>query len=206
MKPYAEIPARAVRQLVADLLALCWLVLFIAMAEHSRTVVLSLRTPAAGMVEAGNGVIAAFNQMAGLAQLVPFVGSQLVGVLQGGEQVGQSLVSAGQQQAESIGGLASGTSMLVVLAGVLPLLVLWLPVRLRYARAAGEAAVDRETPGGADLLALRALHRVPAQLLRSVADEPALAWRGGDSAVLDRLAALELHRLGLHPHRATEQS
>jgi hypothetical protein len=147
-------------------------------------------------------VATVFNQMAGLAQLVPFVGSQLASVLQGGEQVGQALSNAGQQQVEQVGGLASGTALLVLVVGVLPLLVLWLPVRLRYARAAEAASVNRDAPGGPDLLALQALSRVPLRLLRSAAEDPARAWRGGDAEVVRKLAALELDRLGLRLHRA----
>jgi len=199
VKLYAELPARAARQLASDLLALCWLILFIAMAAHSHTVVLGLRAPAAAMVDAGNGVAGVFNQMAALAQLVPFVGSQLASVLQGGERVGQSLSDAGQQQVEQVGGLASGTALLVIVVGALPLLVLWLPVRLRYARDAGVASANRDAPGGPDLLALRALHRVPPQLLRSAAENPARAWRDGDPEVVAKLATLELDRLGLRP-------
>ena len=198
MKPYAEVSARAGRQGGADLGALCWLILFIAMAGHAHTVVLSMRAPVAGMIAAGNGVIDVFHRMTGIAQLVPFVGDELVSALQSGEQIGQSLINAGQQQFDSIGGLASGTAALVVLAGILPLLVLWLPVRLRYARAAGDAVVKRDAPGGMDLLALQALTRVPLRLLHPVAEDPAKAWRDGDPETVRKLAALELDRLGLH--------
>jgi hypothetical protein len=202
MKPYAELPARAARQLIADLAALCWLIGFAALAEHSRTLVLRMRAPASGMVDAGSGVTRVFAEMTNLAQMVPFVGGQLAALMAEGEQVGQSLSNAGQQQFDAITGMASGTAMLVMLVGVLPLLVLWLPVRLCYARAAGAAAASRDAVGGPDLLALHALSRVPLRLLRSVAEDPAAGWRSGDADVVRRLAALELDRLGLHQHRA----
>jgi hypothetical protein len=199
LKPYAEVSARRTRQIAADVAALVWLVLFIVLAAHAHTVVFNLRAPAVGMVTAGNGVIQAFQEMAGMAQMIPFVGGQLVSVLQNGTQVGQSLVNAGQQQADSIAGLAAGTGWLVMLAAVLPLLVLWLPVRLRYARTAGDAVASRYVDGGPDLLALHALKRVPAARLRAVAENPAAAWRCGDTTAITALAALELTRLGLHP-------
>jgi hypothetical protein len=201
MKPYAEVPARATRQLVADVLALCWMIAFVALAEHSRTQMLTLRAPASGMIDAGNGVSRAFAEMANLAQLVPFVGSQLAGIMTDGQQVGQSLTNAGQQQFDSVTGLASGTALLVVLVGALPLAVAWLPTRLRYARDAAAAVIGRDTADGTELLALHALSRIPARQLRTVAPNPVAAWRGGDPEVVRKLAALELDRLGLHPHR-----
>lgn len=201
MKPYAEISAKATRQLVTDVLALCWLIVFVTLATNARADMLTLRAPASGMVDAGNGVTRAFAEMANLAQMVPFVGGQLAGIMSDGQQVGQSLANAGQQQFDSVTGLASGTALLVVLVGVLPLALAWLPARLRYARDAGAAVAGRDTEDGTELLALRALSRVSARQLRTVSPNPVAAWRGGDPEVVRKLAALELDRLGLHPHR-----
>jgi hypothetical protein len=198
MKPYAEVPARAARQVAVDLAAVVWLAVFVGLAEHARSLVLGMRAPADGMVAAGNGMTRAFAEMSNLAQLVPFVGGQLAGVLQEGQQVGQSLTDGGQQQANTLGGMASGASLLVLLVGLLPLLVLWLPGRLRYARLAGAAATTRDSGGGTDLLALHALNRLPLHSLRAISEDPAGDWRRGDPEVLRKLAALELDRLGLH--------
>jgi hypothetical protein len=90
--------------------------------------------------------------------------------------------------------------VLVAMVGVLPALVIWLPLRIRYARLAGAAVACRERD--ADLLALRALTSVPVRRLRTVTDDPASSWRRGDPDVVRALAALELRRLGLRAPRS----
>jgi hypothetical protein len=90
--------------------------------------------------------------------------------------------------------------VLAVLVTLLPigyLAVRYLPERIRWITEAGAAARLLDQPGGEDLLALRALTNQPlSRLVRAEAD-PATAWREGRT---DRLAGLEIHRLGLH-HR-----
>ncbi|TBL27832.1 hypothetical protein EYA84_28020, partial [Verrucosispora sp. SN26_14.1] len=57
-------------------------------------------------------------------------------------------------------------------------------------------------PAGRDLLALRALAGQPLRKLTRISPDVAEAWRQGDDATVNALAALELRRLGLHdPHR-----
>jgi hypothetical protein len=56
-------------------------------------------------------------------------------------------------------------------------------------------------PAGRDLLALRALATQPLGRLTRVAPDVAEAWRRGDDATVDALAALELRQLGLRAGR-----
>jgi hypothetical protein len=195
MRPYAELPGRLARQLLADVLALGWLAGFGWLAYQARELVLRLRRPASGLVDAGSAVGDAFAGAAGTAARVPLIGEQLAGALRAGESAGRSLTGSGHQQLELLGTVAAWIAVLIAVIGVLPPLTLWMPPRLHYARAAGAAVACRESD--ADLLALRALTRVPVRRLRTVADDPAVAWRRADPEVLRRLAALELRRLGL---------
>jgi hypothetical protein len=195
MKLYAELPGRAARQLLADLLAVGWLAGFGALAEQARQLLLALRAPASGLADAGTRIGDVFASAARTAGRTPLVGDQLAAALDGGQAAGRALVGVGEQQVALISALATGTAALVLLLGVLPVLVLWLPLRLRYARAAGAAAASRT--GAPDLLALRALTRVPVRRLHAVADDPAAGWRRADPDVVRQLAALELRRLGL---------
>lgn len=197
MKFYAEHPARLARQLVADLLALAWLLTFCLVGLHIRDQLLRLRAPATGLVDAGAAIGDAFGIAAQGAAMVPFIGDTLAGALRSGESAGRSLSGAGQEQLDLVSTVATNSAMVAVLLGILVPLVLWLPVRLRYARAAGEAAALRTADP--DLLALRALTNAPPHRLRTITETPAAAWRRADPETIPALAALELARLGLHP-------
>jgi hypothetical protein len=80
---------------------------------------------------------------------------------------------------------------------VVPVVVVWLTLRVRWVRAAASARTARSADP--DLLALHALTRRPTRLLLEVTPEPGAAWRNGDPAVVAGLAALELEALGLRP-------
>jgi hypothetical protein len=199
MKLYAERPGRAARQLLADLLAVAWLAGFGWAAVQGRELMLRLQIPANSLTNAGTSIGDAFAGAARTAAKVPFVGAQLAAALDTGRAAGQSLAGVGEQQLSTIAELATGTAVLVALVGALPALVVWLPLRIRYARLAGAAVACRER--NADLLALRALTAVSVRRLREVTEDPASGWRRNDPDVVCRLAALELRRLGLRAPR-----
>jgi hypothetical protein len=199
MKLYAERPGRVARQLLADLLGLAWLAGFGWAAAGARELMLRLQVPANSLTNAGTSIGDAFAGAARTAAKVPFVGAQLAAALDTGRAAGQSLAGVGEQQLTTIAELATGTAVLVALVGALPALVLWLPLRIRYARLDGAAVACRER--NADLLALRALTAVSVRRLRAVTEDPASGWRRNDPDVVRRLAALELRRLGLRAPR-----
>ncbi|HWN32842.1 MAG TPA: hypothetical protein VNP03_08855 [Pseudonocardia sp.] len=187
------------RQLLADVLALGWLAGFGFAAEQGRALMLRLQAPATGLTNAGTGISDAFAGAARTAAKVPFVGAQLAAALDTGRAAGQSLAGVGEGQLSTIASLATGTAVLVAMVGTLPVLVLWLPLRIRYARLAGAAVACRDR--NADLLALRALTSVPVRRLRAVTEDPASGWRRNDPEVVRALAGLELRRLGLRAPR-----
>jgi hypothetical protein len=187
------------RQLLADVLALGWLAGFGFAAEQGRALMLRLQAPASGLTNAGTSISDAFADAARTAAKVPFFGAQLAAALDSGRAAGQSLAGVGEGQLSTIASLATGTAVLVAMVGTLPVLVLWLPLRVRYTRLAGAAVACRDR--NADLLALRALTSVPVRRLRAVTEDPASGWRRNDPEVVRALAALELRRLGLRAPR-----
>jgi hypothetical protein len=196
---YAERPARVVRQLVADLLGLGWLAGFIWVAWQARELLLRLRAPTSGLANAGTQISDAFAAAARTAARAPFVGANLAAALDSGRAAGQSLAALSGQQISTISSLANGAAVVMLLAGITPALVLWLPVRIHYARMAGAAMASREADP--DLLALRALTATPVQRLHAAVQDPASGWRRADPDVIRTLAELELRRLGLRaPH------
>jgi hypothetical protein len=177
------------------LLAVGWLGLFAWLASRAHTLIMNLAAPATALIHGGEGVRQAFEAASRTVAVIPFIGDQLAEGLLAVGSAGQTLADAGAAQYDNVAQLAAGTAAMTFLAGALPLLVLWLPPRLRYARAAGAAAAARDTH--ADLLALRALARGSTRALRGVSADPVGDWRRGDREAVRRLARLELDRQGL---------
>jgi len=199
MRLYAERPARAGLQLLADLLAVGWMGLTIVVARTVHDFLLRLQNPARSLAGAGDSIRGVFDDAARTASGVPFVGEDLARALGRGTGAGDSLAAAGREQVEAIAAVAFGVGAGIVLLGAMPVLLMWLPLRLRYARLARSAVVARAVDS--DLLALRAITRRPVPQLLRIAPDPAAAWRRDDRAVVRHLAALELRSLGLRAPR-----
>jgi hypothetical protein len=199
MRIYAERPGRAGLQLLADLLAAGWIWLTVVTARAVHDFVLGMQEPARTLAGAGESIRGAFDNAARTASNVPFVGDDLARALGAGTGAGDSLVNAGREQMEAIARVAYGTTVATVLLGAMPLLLMWLPLRVRYARLARSAVTARAVDS--DLLALRAITRRPVRSLLRIAPDPAASWRRDERAVVHRLAALELRSLGLRAPR-----
>jgi hypothetical protein len=198
--PYAERPARAAAQLLADLLVVGWVVLVVGLARTVREQILRLQGPGRTLTDAGGAIRGAFDDAARTAGGVPFVGDDLARALGTGTAAGDSVATAGREQVAAVATAASGIWWAIVLLGVVPVVLVWLVLRLRWLRAARSARAARDLDP--DLLALRAITRLPVRRLRAATPEPAAAWRRDDREVVARLAALELRSLGLHPPRS----
>ncbi|MEU7480666.1 hypothetical protein AB0A63_32145 [Lentzea sp. NPDC042327] len=194
MKWYADRPVRLTRQVVADLLAVGWVALWIWVATTVHDWVLELRAPGDGLVSAGVSIRDVFTNAAGKARGVPFVGEDLSGALGNGTKAGETLTDAGNAQIGVVQDSAFWLAAALVVVPVLFLLITWLPVRLRYARRAAGVARLRDKP---DLLALRALTSLSPRQLAKFGGDPAVAWRTGDTDVIDELARRELASLGV---------
>jgi hypothetical protein len=195
--PYAEHPVRAALQLLADLLVLLWVFVVVEVARAARDLVNTLQGPGRTLTDAGGSIRGTFDDAARTASGVPFVGDDLARALGGGTAAGDSLADAGRQTVTTVGTAATGTAWGIVLLGVVPVVLVWLLLRVRWILAARSARTARAAD--ADLLALRAVSRQPVRRLLAVAPHPAAAWRRDDRAVIARLAALELRSLGLRP-------
>jgi hypothetical protein len=194
MKWYADRPVRFTRQLIADLLAVGWVALWIWVATTVHDWVLELRAPGDGLVDAGGNIRDVFTNAADKAKNVPLVGKDLAGALGNGTKAGETLTNAGNAQISVVQDSAFWLATALVVIPVLFLLITWLPLRLRYARKAGNTAKLRNKP---DLLALRALTSLSPRQLAKFDGDPAVAWRTGDTDVIDELARRQLAALGV---------
>lgn len=197
MKWYADRPGRFLRQVLADVVALAWIGGWIWLGFQVHDTVRRLRGPGDGLVNAGSGLRDTFRDAAASAGKVPLVGGQLADALGAGTNAGSTLVDAGNGEINTAESLAFWVPVALVLAPVLFALLIWLPLRIRYARSAGAARSLERLAGGEDLLALRALTRLPLRSLARVSDDPAGDWRKGRRRVIGELAALEQNALGL---------
>lgn len=195
MRLYAERFVRAAWQLLADLLVVVWVVLVVQVALAAKELIDGLQGPGRALAEAGDAIRGAFDDAAGTAGGMPFVGDDLARALGSGTGAGESLAAAGREQVAAVTAVATGTAVGIVVVGALPVVLLWLTLRVRWVRAARSARAIRDLD--TDLLALRALTRLPVRRLLAVSPDPAAAWRRDDRDTVRRLAALELADLGL---------
>ena len=199
MRFYAERPLRVARQLLADVLVIGWAYLVVTFAQAARSLIDQLQGPAGALTSAGRAVRDTFAGAARTASGIPLVGDDLAKALGVGTGAGESLASAGQRQAQLIDTVGMWASVAIIAFAAVPVVLLWLFVRLRYARTASSAVTARARD--LDLLALRALAHQPTKQLLRVAGDPAAAWRRDDAVVVRDLAALELRGLGLRAPR-----
>jgi hypothetical protein len=198
---YAQLPARRTRQVVGDLVVVAVLALSVWVALQVRELVLTLRSPGERLADAGSGLRGTFDGAAESAGRIPGFGEALADGLGRGSGAGETLVAAGEAQVAFVEGLATWVAVLVVLGPLLMVAVGWLPWRVRYLRRSGVAS-RLAASGQHDLLALRALTRLPPQRLAAVCDpgvDPAAGWRRGDPDLVRKLAAAELRSHGLRP-------
>jgi hypothetical protein len=199
MRIYAERPGRAGLQLLADLGVVVWVLLVVHLARATQAAVLGLQAPAQRLTGAGDSIRGAFDGAARTASGVPFVGDELARALGTGTGAGDSLAASGRDLSASVASAGFAVAAAVVVVGVVPVVVVWFVLRVRWVRAARSAVVARAA--APDLLALHALTRRPTADLLRVATDPATAWRHGDPGVVNALAAVELAALGLRsPH------
>jgi hypothetical protein len=199
MRFYAERPLRVAGQLFADVAVIAWVWLVVTFAQAAQDLVKQLQGPAGALTSAGQTVRDTFAGAARTASGIPFVGEDLAKALNVGTGAGDSLAAAGQRQAQLIDTVGLWAAVAIVAFAAVPVVLLWLYVRLRYARTAGSAVVARARD--LDLLALRALAHQPTRQLLRVSGDPAAAWRRDDTGVVRELATLELSGLGLRPPR-----
>lgn len=127
----------------------------------------------------------------------PLVGDRLTGPFTGAADAGGSLVSAGDSLESGVSRLAQLLGILTAGVPIILVLAAYLLVRLLSARRMSAMAGFRDAPGGAELLALRALVTQRPARLATVGEDPLGGWRAGDEGQVAALAALELRRLGL---------
>ncbi|MGY0021272.1 hypothetical protein [Streptomyces sp. cg35] len=199
MRLYAQTPARRSRQLVADLIALLLIAVVVKFALVVRDAILTLAEPGRKAQSAGDSLASSLGDAGNAASKVPLVGDSLKTPLKSAADAGTSLSDAGQSLQDTVGHIATLTALALIVLPTAVILVLWLVPRLLWIRRTATTRHLLDAPGGADLLALRALTgpQRPLAVIPSPPDGLAGAWRRGDPDVIADLSALTLRRAGL---------
>ncbi|MZD05974.1 hypothetical protein GTW43_12880 [Streptomyces sp. SID5785] len=199
MRLYAQTPARRTRQLVADLIALLLIATTVAFALTVRHAILALAEPGRKAQSAGDSLASSLDRAGDAASKVPLVGNSLKTPLKSAAGSGTALSDAGQSLQDTVGQVATLTTLALILLPTALILVVWLVPRLLWMRRTATTGRLLDTPGGADLLALRALTG-PQRPLTTIPAPPgglADAWRRRDPDTIEHLSALTLRQAGL---------
>ena len=197
MKVYADTPRRRTRQIVGDVLLLCWVAVCAWLGRAVSNGIDALRGPADGLVSAGTGFRDNMTAAAGNVGGTPLLGDTLRGPFDSLSGTGQQLANIGTSLGTTITTIAHVTGFAVAAVPILLALALWAWVRVRFVRRATAAQRLATAPGAEQLFALRALTRQPLRKLARLGPDPAGLFRAGDPVMVRALADLELRSCGI---------
>lgn len=199
MKLYADLPGRRTAQILSDLFALGWVVLWVWAGRFVRDATLDLRKPAEGLTSAGGSFSQNMSGASEQLQRVPGIGDDLARPFTSASGTGQQLAQAGRDLGVAVDRLALVLGILIAAIPILVVCGLWLALRVRFVRRATAAQRFVDADADLDLFALRAMARQPMHKLAAISDDPAGAWRRRDPVTVRDLAVLELRASGLKP-------
>jgi hypothetical protein len=197
MKVYADSPGQFARQLLTDVVLVCWVLLWIwaGMAVHDAT--MELAGPGYQITESATGISESMTDAGEVLEGLPLVGDEARAPFDQASGAADELADAGRAEVAAVESLANGLGLAVALIPILVVVAFYVPARVRFVRRATAGARFVDADEDLDLFALRALAHQPLHVLARITDDPAGAWRRGDRAVTDRLAELELRADGL---------
>lgn len=194
---YAQTPWRRARQIVADLLVVCWVVLWVRAGREVYDVVGQLAAPGRTLEAAGSSLSESLTSAGDTVARVPLVGDDARAPFTAAGGAADSIADAGVEVQEGAHQIALLLGVTVAAVPILLVVGVWLLVRARFVSRARAAHSILDSAADLDLFALRALATQPVRALARVSDDPANAWRRRDPQVVRALASLELGSLGL---------
>jgi hypothetical protein len=201
LKLYSDFPARRLRQITADIIALALITVSICIGVYVHSLVMDLATFGVQVEAAGEGFSETLTDVGDKVAVVPFLGGGVQSLFDDASDAGTNLADAGRSGQEAIRNLAVGLGSAIAVLPVLTILALWLLPRIRFVRRAGVAKKLLSSAGSLDLLALRALTSQNLSSLNAISPAVADEWRRGDTSTILSLAALELKSSGVRARR-----
>jgi hypothetical protein len=197
MSWYAATRSRAARQAASDVLVIVWAALWWWVSRLVHGAIDAVADPARSAMASAEELSAWMTDAGATAGNVPLVGEQLAAPFGGAAGTFDDWAAATAEQVRSIERVADLVGWVVLLLPVALLVALWLPVRVRFARASAAARRFIDASADLDLFALRAMANQPMPVLAGISADPVRAWREGDDVVIARLAEVELRRSGI---------
>ncbi|MEV7419962.1 hypothetical protein [Streptomyces sp. NPDC089919] len=199
MRLYAQTRARRCRQVLADLTAAALLTAAVWFALTVHEAIMLLTEPGRKMEDAGGSLSSGLGDAGDAASHVPLVGGALKKPLRSAAEASDGLSDAGRSMQDLVARVADLTAFALIVIALVVVLSLWLPPRLRWIRRTARIRYLLDAPGGADLLALRALTGKVKDLATIPVPPGGLvdAWRRGDPETVENLSRIALHRSGL---------
>jgi hypothetical protein len=201
VKLYSDLGAQRARQVVGDLMLVGWIWLCTELGLVVFRITNALGAPGRKAAEAGDGLAGDLRRLSEPIGKVPAVGDQLRSPVDGAAAAAGKLAQAGRDQAHAVEQLAYLLAAVTIGLPVLFALLIWVPRRIRFSRRATAAQKFIDSAADLDLFALRAMANQPMHRLAKISDDPVAAWREGDSAIITKLAELELRSTGLKAPR-----
>ena len=199
MKVYADSSATFARQLVADMLFVCWLLLWVWIGNVVHDGTMALAEPGLRAESSATSLSDSMTDAGSFLEDVPLIGDGAATPFEKAADASRSLADAGRATADAVERLAFWLGMAIAVIPILVVALYYLPRRIRFVReaSAGQGRVDG--PADLHLYALRALSHQPLHVLARVTDDPVGALRRGDQTVITALARIELRANGLRP-------
>lgn len=189
----SRIPQRSI--VVIDVLIVAWTVMWVVLGIAVGTFVDRLGAVGEGLEDAGHAIGRAADAVGDLSG-VPVVGEGFGVVASEIHDVSRETADRGRAVEADVNTLAVMIGASLALAPTLPILVLWVPMRVarERERLALRTSLRAEDDAALAYLASRALATRSFRELRTVVDDPV---RDIASGRYEALAALELDHLGL---------
>lgn len=197
MQLYSASTAVRARQITSDVVALAFLVAAVVAGLAAAAFVRTFAELGRRVEDAGLGFQQAMGDAAESIAGLPLVGEAAGRPFVGASDAASTLVAAGRDQQEAVGTASLVVGLVVAGLPVVVILLIWLRRRIAFVRRASSVSALLRSPGGDDLLALRALSTLDARELAAVTPDPVAAWRAGDVDTVRRLADLALRDAGV---------
>ncbi|SDH45213.1 hypothetical protein SAMN04488693_101280 [Arthrobacter subterraneus] len=194
---YSSSPFQRTWQVLIDLFAIAAIAVAWFFSRATFDAISNLAVFGRGMEDAGSQFQSTMTDAAEGIGGVPLIGDQASAPFLSAAEAGGILITAGQDQQDSVAQAAAVIGWAILLLPILILIPMWLIPRVRFVvRSTRTRRLQRED-GGRELLALRALVLANPSQLRKVSPDPVRAWREGDPAAVDGLARLALKHAGV---------
>ncbi len=199
MKLYADSSTRFARQLVADVLFVCWVIGWIAIGNVIHDGTMALADPGRQLESSATSLSESMAEAGDFLGGVPVIGGGASTPFDKASTASESLASAGRAEVEAVETLAFWLGVTLAVIPILVVGLVYLPRRIRFVReaTAGQRFIDSAADD--ELFALRATTNQPLHVLARITDDPVGAMRRGDTEVIRALAAVEMKTVGLRP-------